>query len=127
LSGSIPFQRREARLESNELAHIIVDAAAEKQASDIVLLDLRKITLIADYFIVCSGQSLRQIKSITEGVLESIRDRGVRPLAVEGESDSGWVLVDLGSVIVHIFSPELRTYYALEELWRDAPVVVHMQ
>jgi ribosome-associated protein len=106
---------------------MIIDAAAEKQASDIVLLDLRKITLIADYFVVCSGQTLRQIKSITEGVLESIRDRGVRPLAVEGESDSGWVLVDLGSVIVHIFSPELRSYYALEELWRDAPVVVHMQ
>ncbi len=106
---------------------MIVDAAAEKQASDIVLLDLRKITLIADYFIVCSGQTLRQIKSITEGVLESIRARGIRPLAVEGESDSGWVLVDLGSVIVHIFLPELRAYYALEELWRDAPVVVHVQ
>jgi len=95
--------------------------------ADIVLLDLRKVTLIADYFIVCSGQSLRQIKSITEGVLESIRGLGVRPLAVEGESDSGWVLVDLGSVIVHIFSPELRAYYALEELWRDASVVVHVQ
>jgi ribosome-associated protein len=104
-----------------------VDAAADKKASDIVLLDLRKVALIADYFVVCNGQGMRQIRAIADGVLESVKELGVRPLAVEGGSDSGWVLVDVGSVIVHIFTPELRTYYALEELWRDAPVVVHVQ
>jgi ribosome-associated protein len=104
-----------------------VDAAADKKASDIVLLDLHKVALIADYFVVCSGQSARQLKSIADAVVQSAKDGGVRPLAVEGNADSGWILVDTGAVIVHIFSPELRAYYALEDLWRDAPVVVHIQ
>ena len=114
-------------LEPNELAHAIVDAAADKKASDIVLLDLRKVAFIADFFVLCNGQSARQIKAIAGGIMESIKNMGVRRLAVEGASESGWVLVDAGAVIVHVFSPDLRAYYALEELWRDAPVVVHIQ
>jgi ribosome-associated protein len=104
-----------------------VDAAADKKASDIVLLDLHKVALIADYFVVCSGQSVRQLKAIADAVVQTIKDGGMRPLAIEGNADSGWVLVDAGAVIVHIFSPDLRAYYALEELWREAPVVVHIQ
>jgi ribosome-associated protein len=109
------------------LAHAIVDAAADKKASDIVLLDLRKVALIADYFVLCNGQSVRQIKAITDDIVESVKELGMRPLAVEGGPESGWVLVDVGAVVVHVFSPELRAYYALEDLWRDAPVVVHIQ
>jgi ribosome-associated protein len=109
------------------LAHVIVDAAADRKASDTVLLDLRKVALIADYFVLCNGQSARQIKAIADGIIESVKALGVRPLAVEGGPESGWVLVDVGAVVVHIFSPELRAYYALEELWSDAPVVVHIQ
>jgi ribosome-associated protein len=104
-----------------------VDAAADKKASDIVLLDLQKVALIADYFVVCSGQSSRQVKAIADGVIETVKELGVRPRAIEGSSDSGWVLVDVGAVIIHIFSPEMRAYYTLEDLWRDAPVVVHIQ
>ena len=104
-----------------------MDAAADKKASDIVLLDLRKLALIADYFVLCNGQSARQIKSIAGGIIESIKNTGMRRLAVEGAPESGWVLVDAGAVIVHVFSPEVRAFYALEELWRDAPVVVHIQ
>jgi ribosome-associated protein len=104
-----------------------VDAAADKKAADILLLDLRRMTLIADYFVVCNGQSSRQIRAIAEGISESLKDLGERPLRMEGTPDSGWLLMDFGSVITHIFSPELRTYYALEKLWQDAPVVVRMQ
>ncbi len=104
-----------------------MDAAADKKASDILLLDLRRMTLIADYFVVCNGQSNRQIRAIAQGIAESLKDLGERPLRMEGTPESGWLLMDFGSVIAHIFSPELRTYYALEKLWQDAPVVVRMQ
>jgi len=114
-------------LEPNELAHTIVDAAADKKADDIVLLDLRNVALIADYFVLCNGQSNRQLKAIADGVIKAVKDVGKLALSVEGNSDSGWVLVDFGAVVVHIFSPELRQYYKLEELWHEAPVVVRMQ
>jgi ribosome-associated protein len=104
-----------------------VDAAADKKASDILMLDLRRMTLIADYFVVCNAQSSRQIRAIAGGISESLKDLGERPLRMEGTPESGWLLMDFGSVIAHIFSPELRTYYALEKLWQDAPVVVRMQ
>ncbi len=104
-----------------------MDAAADKKASDILLLDMRRMTLIADYFVVCNGQSSRQMRAIAEGISEALKDLGERPLRMEGTPESGWLLIDFGSVIVHIFSPELRTYYALEKLWQDAPVVVRMQ
>jgi ribosome-associated protein len=104
-----------------------VDAAADKKASDILLLDLRRMTLIADYFVVCNGQSSRQLRAIAQGIAESLKDLGERPLRMEGTPESGWLLMDFGSVIAHIFSPELRAYYALEKLWQDAPVVVRMQ
>lgn len=114
-------------LEPNELAHTIVDIAADKKADDIVLLDLRNVALIADYFVLCSGQSNRQLKAIADGVSRGVKDLGQLALSVEGASDSGWVLVDFGAVVVHILSPELRQYYKLEELWHEASVVVRMQ
>ena len=91
------------------------------------MLDLRRMTLIADYFVVCNGQSSRQLRAIADGISKSLKDLGERPLRTEGMPESGWLLMDFGSVIAHIFSPELRTYYALEKLWQDAPVVVRMQ
>ena len=84
-------------------------------------------TLIADYFVVCNGQSSRQLRAIAEGISESLKERGERPLRTEGTPESGWLLMDFGSVIAHIFSPELRIYYALEKLWQEAPVVVRIQ
>jgi ribosome-associated protein len=91
------------------------------------LLDLRPVALIADYFVLCDGQSNRQLRAIAEAIVEASKERGERPLQIEGTPKSGWMLVDFGAVVVHIFSPELRNYYALEELWKDAPVVVRMQ
>jgi ribosome-associated protein len=90
-------------------------------------LDLRSISLLADYFVICSGESERQVKAIVDEVTEKTKEEGVRPLHIEGDSSSGWVLVDYGSVIVHIFAPAVRDYYQLEKLWSDALVVVRIQ
>ena len=116
----------EALLEANNLAHTIVDVIANKKASNIVMLDMQKVTLLADYYILCDGASKRQIDAITDALLEDLKKAGTRKAMVEGTSESGWVLVDFGSVIVHIFSPDKRAYYQLEDLWQQAPIVVRM-
>jgi ribosome-associated protein len=115
------------KLQSLELAKKIVNAIADKKGSDIVLLDLRSISLLADYFVICSGESERQVKAIVDEVTKKIKEEGVGPLQIEGDSSSGWVLMDYGDVIVHVFAPAVRSYYQLEELWSDALVVVRMQ
>lgn len=90
------------------------------------MLDMHDVTLLADYYVLCDGSSTRQIDAISEELRETLRKAGSQPAIVEGTADSGWVLVDFGSVIVHIFSPEKRAYYQLEELWKEAPIVVRM-
>ena len=91
------------------------------------MLDLRSISLLADYFVICSGESERQLKAIVDEITEQMKEEDVRPLNIEGDSSSGWVLVDYGGVIVHVFAPAVRGYYQLEKLWSDALVVVRMQ
>jgi len=90
------------------------------------MLDIQKVTLLADYFILCDGTSTRQINAISDGLLEELKKAGPQSAVVEGTPESGWMLIDFGSVIVHIFSPEKRAYYQLEELWKEAPIVVRM-
>lgn len=91
-----------------------------------MMLDMRDVTLLADYFILCSGSSNRQIQAISNSLIEDLKKEGSKRAAVEGSTESGWVLVDFGDVIIHIFSPDQRSYYQLEELWKDAPIVVKM-
>ena len=112
-------------LESSELAHLMVDKLEEHQAAGIVLLDLREVTPLADYFIICTAESGRQSRSLAEILAEELkRQHNTRPLSTEGEPASGWVLLDYNAVVVHIFSKEARAFYLLEELWKAAPVVV---
>lgn len=113
-------------LEANELAHAVVDIIAGKKAANIVMLDMQTVTLLTDYFVLCDGTSTRQIGAIVDGLLDELKKAGSQPVLVEGTPESGWMLVDFGSVIVHIFSPEQRAYYQLEELWQEAPIVVRM-
>lgn len=111
-----------------ELAHGIVDAIEAKQGEDIVLLDISKISVLADYFVVCSGTSERQIKALVDGVLDHAREQlGLKPRHVEGHAESGWVLIDFGGVVVHIFSAGQRSFYRLEELWKDALLILRIQ
>ncbi|MDH7484830.1 MAG: ribosome silencing factor [Anaerolineae bacterium] len=104
-----------------------MELVEEKQAEDIVLLDLRQVSILADYFVICSATTERQTRAIIDALSEDIRKEGVRPLHVEGEMGSGWLLVDYGSVIVHVFAPVQRAYYQLEGLWQHAAMVVKIQ
>lgn len=108
-------------------AHQIVTLAADKKASDIVLLDIRRLTTIADYFVILNGTSTRQIRALAGSIDEALDEEGVAPLHREGDAEDGWVLLDYGHIVVHIFSPEKRHFYALEALWHDAATVVHIQ
>jgi ribosome-associated protein len=96
-------------------------------ATDIVILDMQKIGGFADYFILCSGDSARQISAIYEEVEHRMKKEGVLPHHYEGTVDSGWMLIDYGDIIVHIFSPEEREYYRLDELWSHAVPVLRIQ
>ncbi len=115
-------------LDSLDLARHIVQIVEDKKAEDIVLLDLRPDAIIADYFIICNGNSDRQLKALVDhvrtGVKESYRKL---PYSVEGVAESGWVLMDYGDVVVHLFVEEKRLYYDLEGLWREANVLLSIQ
>lgn len=101
--------------------------AEDKQASDIVLLDLRKLNTIADYFVICSGASERQLKAIIEAIDEGLSREYDRQARFEGTPDTGWVLLDYGDLVVHVFSIELRDRYRLERLWSKATPIVVVQ
>ena len=110
-----------------ELARRIVELAEDKKAADIILLDLAGQTTMSDYFVVCSGGSERQLDAIADGIVSSLRDERTRPIGREGTPASHWVLLDYGSVIVHIFTPPERDYYGLEKHWSEAKVVLSVQ
>ena len=114
-------------LEGIEVARKAVEAASDKQASDIVLLDVDRICSFASYFVICSGESARQITAIHEAIEDALKEEGIRPHHREGDLDSGWLLIDFGDVIVHIFAPAEREYYQLDELWSQAVPVVRIQ
>ena len=110
-----------------DLARRIVELAEDKKAADIILLDLAELTTLADAFVICSGGSERQIDAIADGVVEGLRAEGDRPIGREGTPQSHWVLVDFGSVILHVFTPPEREYYSLEKHWQLAKVVLRVQ
>ena len=104
----------------------MVDLASEKLASDIVMLDLRQVAPFADYFIIMSADSGRQIEALEEDISKALKDLKISRFHREGTPNSGWVLLDFSDVVIHIFSPEEREFYALERLWSHAPQVVRM-
>jgi ribosome-associated protein len=104
-----------------------VDTISDKKGEDILMLDTRPISFISDYFVIATAASERQIKAIADDIQKQLKKDRVLPLGVEGTADSGWVLLDYGGVIVHLFSPGMRDFYRLEMLWEHAPVVVRMQ
>ena len=114
-------------MDSQELARNIVDVVADQKGENVVLLDIQGVSILADYFVIASTTSERQMGAIIEETrLKTKETLGARPLHVEGDSASGWVLMDYGSVVVHLFTPEKRAYYDLEGLWQEARVIVHM-
>ncbi|HLZ22672.1 MAG TPA: ribosome silencing factor [Ktedonobacterales bacterium] len=115
------------RLEPAEIAKILVDAAADKKASDITLLDIRDMSVIADYFVICTGTNSRQIQAIASAIEDAMSELHVYERGREGDAETGWLLLDFGDIIVHIFGPMEREFYRLERLWSGAPTVVYLQ
>ncbi|MGQ9492270.1 MAG: ribosome silencing factor [Anaerolineae bacterium] len=103
-----------------------MDFAVSKLGEDVLLLDIRPVSTFADYFVICSGTSERQVQAIYEDILTKLDEMGVRLLGSEGTAASGWLLMDYGSVVVHIFLPLTRRYYNLEQLWKDARPVLRI-
>jgi ribosome-associated protein len=114
-------------LASLDLARRIVELAEDKKAAEILLLDIGELTTLADAFVICSGGSERQIAAIVDGIAEKLRDEGIKPIGREGTAESHWVLLDYGSVIVHVFTPPERDYYGLEKHWSAARTVIRVQ
>jgi ribosome-associated protein len=118
----------EVGLEGLELAYLLVDAMLDKKGVDIVLLDLRDEAIFTDFFLICNGENYRQLRSLADSLADEAKKKAnLLPWGTEGEPNGGWVLLDYGSLIVHLFSPEMRQYYNLEELWKKTHVVLRMQ
>lgn len=117
----------ELTLESIDIARSVVESASRKQADNIVLLDIRKICSFADYFVICSAESDRQIEAICEEIYKTLKQKSIAPHHTEGTFDSGWLLVDVGSVIVHVFTSSQRDHYKLDALWSEAIPIVRLQ
>ena len=105
---------------TQEMIHTIVEAAESRKATDMVILDLRGISSVTDFFIICSGTSDTNVRAIGEVVKEKLKAAGTQPLGVEGQREGTWVLIDCVDVIFHAFHYETRTVFALEDLWKDA-------
>jgi ribosome-associated protein len=101
-----------------QLSRLIEGAAADKKARGVVRLDIREKSSIADYFVICEGDTDRQVRAITDSIIEACKAKGVRPLRTAGYEDGSWVVLDYASVIVHVFLPGERSYYDLESLWK---------
>ena len=110
-------------LKSRDLAVKAAEAALKKKALDVTILDLSGLTVIADYFVICSGESTTQVKAVAESIEEELAKKREKPLGIEGAAHSHWILLDYGDVVIHVFEKETRAYYNLEKLWMDAKTI----
>ena len=109
------------------MAHTIVNALEEKKGEDILLIDIREIAIFASYFVLCSGTSDRMLRALADSAIEQVKKLHELGGRVEGNTASGWLLVDFGDVVLHLFSPERRDYYRLEDLWSRGKILLHLQ
>jgi len=109
------------QLPSDPSLDLFIQAAQGKKALDIVVMDLRGMTAITDYFIICSGRSSRQVMAIADHIQKEMRDNRIRPLGVEGVGSGHWILLDYDHVVIHVFYDPIRRFYNLEGLWVDVP------
>ena len=129
IHGAVAYNPRrlthaEAALDSPEIAERLIEILSDRQAEDIAQIDIRRNAAFADFFVIATAGSARQLNALIDTLEKEMRDAGVRLEGQEGEPDSGWVLLAFDAVIVHLFSREQRAYYDLEGLWsRSAPLV----
>ena len=118
---------KEKKLDTLAVAHKIVDVLEDKKGEDILLLDIREVGSLADYFVICSGTSDRMLDALMDAVIKQLRSEDHLRAKVEGTAQDGWMLADYGDVILHVFSPTRREYYRLEDLWSEGRIVLHLQ
>lgn len=105
----------------------MVNVLEERKGEEILLIDIQGIASFADYFVICNGTSNRMLRALADGLAESAHQQFQLNVRIEGSADDGWLLVDMGDVVVHLFSPDQRDYYQLEKLWSKGKVLVHLQ
>jgi ribosome-associated protein len=110
-----------------ELARSVVEVLEDKKGEDIVLMDIQELSDFADYFVICTGTSDRMLRALADGVIDQARERFRAKTRIEGEERDGWLLLDYGNLVVHLFSPDRRDYYRLEELWSQGKVLLRVQ
>ncbi len=123
-SEPLPFS---SVADSREHALRVADVISDTPAANTLVLDIRPLSPVADYFVICSGENERQLRAIAREVTETLAEDGTRPERTEGSAPSGWILLDYGAVIVHIFDVDQRAFYRLEELWSEAQTLVAIQ
>jgi ribosome-associated protein len=106
-----------------EIAQMAAAAAEEKKAQNVMILDIRGLSVFADYFVICHGNSQTQVQAIANGIRDKVLEEGVLLKGIEGFQEARWVLIDLGDVVVHVFHKDEREFYGLERLWADAPQI----
>ncbi len=114
---------RKKEISSKELAQLCSVAASDKKGVNIKTLDVRKLTYFCDYFVICSGLNEPQVQAIANGIVEKTKKKGIQCAGVEGYQNAKWILLDYGSVVIHIFYDYVRDVYDLENLWSQAPLV----
>ena len=116
-------------MESLELANQIAEIAVDRLGEDILILDITEVTTFTDYFVICSANSRRQLDALQGAIREQLKEIEdvALPISIEGDPDGGWILLDYNGVIVHLFSPEMRAYYQLEDLWKNGRIVARIQ
>jgi ribosome-associated protein len=119
----VPYGAGDAR----DLALRIADILADTPASDTLVLDVHELSSVADYFVICSGENERQLRAISNQLLEKLGEQKVRPHRTEGSPQSGWILLDYGDSIVHVFDVDQRAFYRLESLWSEAQTLLAME
>lgn len=110
-------------MNNEDLARHVVRAADDKRAEDILMIDMREVSIIADYFVICEASNERQVQAIARGIKEDAEEIGINVNRMEGFEQARWILIDLGDVVCHVFHYEERKHYNLERLWGDAPIV----
>ncbi|HEX8840960.1 MAG TPA: ribosome silencing factor [Sphingomicrobium sp.] len=119
--------RSDTAIEPANLARLAAEAASEAKATDVVVLDIHDLTVVADLFVICSGDNERQLRAIGRSIVEAAGKAGTDPRRTEGSAEAGWILVDFGDVVAHIFGKDERQFYRLEDVWSEAQTLLVIQ
>lgn len=109
--------------QSKEMVKLAIEALADKKGEDIRVIDIRQVSVLADYFLIASGSNANQVQAMTDNVTEVLEKEGFRPRQIEGYQSANWILMDYGDIIVHVFCKEDRLFYDLERIWRDGKIM----